>query len=132
MAGFLLAIRVVPGALMPLHAARTYSGMRRDVLGPSDPVARGRRRNAGGSRPGRSCLQKHSILLTSLRVCSFQTLVTPDATEAYKRHAQKKGWGANGIKGRGRPDGGGGGGRPRFGGMSNVRSIDHSERPAAS
>ena len=65
---------------------------------------------------------------------SFQTLVTPDATEAYKRHAQKKGWGANGVSGGGRPGGGGGGGgggRPRFGGMSNVRSIDHSARPAA-
>ena len=66
-----------------------------------------------------------------LRACSFQTLVTPDATEAYKRHAQKKGWGANGVSGGGRPGGGGGGGRPRFGGMANVRSMDHSARRAA-
>ena len=70
-----------------------------------------------------------------LRACSFQTLVTPDASEAYKRHAQKKGWGANGVGGGGRPGGGGGGGggggRPRFGGMANVRSMDHSARPAA-
>ena len=62
-------------------------------------------------------------------VCSFQTLVTPEATDAYKRHAQKKGWGARGVSGGG---GGGSNSRPRLGGMANVKSIDHSAHPFTS
>ena len=65
------------------------------------------------------------------RARSFQTLLAPEATDAYKKHARRKGWNAGGSGG-GRLGGGGGGGgggvraRSRFGDMGTLKDNNHS------
>ena len=57
----------------------------------------------------------------------LQTIISPEASDNYRDHARKKGWGdGNGNNrrggGGGGGDGGGGGGGPRISGMGNLPS----------
>ncbi|KAK9829416.1 hypothetical protein WJX72_005735 [[Myrmecia] bisecta] len=63
----------------------------------------------------------------------FTTLFNPQASDDYKSHGRKKGWGSGGGPGGGpgKPGGGGGGGPrgPRITGMSNLQSATNGPGP---